>query len=285
MEMKMAYWTLGAILILVGIVWFVSQSGPNLAAEYRRQRDAEPLPLPSQPVLTEADIAELPAPVQRYIRVTGFLGRPQVSNVAVYFDTEMFSAPGSSGMRGPSIQYDRQDGPKRLFFMKTKMYGLPVTVLHNFEGLEASMRVRVASLFTVADVKSQELARAESVTILNDWCLYAPSWLIDKRLSWTAVNDNSASVAFQNGPHKVSATVYFNDAGELVNFVSEDRSALQNDGSLRRARWSTPMSDYQSFEGRRLATKGEAIWNYPEGDFTYGKFLVRNIRFDVTKDD
>ena len=73
----------------------------------------------------------------------------------------------------------------------------------------------------------------------------------------------------------------FNDAGELVNFISDDRGALQKDGSLRMLRWSTPMREYREFEGRRVATRGEAIFHYPEGDFVYGRFVLKHIRFDI----
>jgi hypothetical protein len=88
-------------------------------------------------------------------------------------------------------------------------------------------------------------------------------------------------VTLENGHYKVSAILYFNEKGELINFVSDDRSALQDDGTLRKARWSTPVRDYQDFEGRKIPTYGEAIWNYPEGDFTYGIFNVKGVSYNV----
>jgi hypothetical protein len=79
----------------------------------------------------------------------------------------------------------------------------------------------------------------------------------------------------------VSAVLYFNEAGELVNFVSDDRYALQEDGTLKQVRWSTPVSDYKEVEGRKVPTQGKTIWNYPEGDFTYGVFKLRNLRYNL----
>jgi hypothetical protein len=154
-------------------------------------------------------------------------------------------------------------------------------VLHDYEGIRASMTVRMASLFNGVDVHSDALARTETVTLLNDLCIYAPSWFTDPRLAWQSVDDRHADVVFTQGPHRVSARLEFNDAGELVNFISEDRGALQKDGSLRLLRWSTPMREYREFEGRRVATRGEAIFHYPEGDFVYGRFALRQIGFDV----
>jgi hypothetical protein len=156
-----------------------------------------------------------------------------------------------------------------------------VAVLHDYEGIRASMTVRVASLFNGVDLHSDALARTETVTLLNDLCIFAPSWLTDPRLAWQPVDDRHADVTFTQGPHRVSARLEFNDAGELVNFISEDRGALQKDGSLRLLRWSTPVRDYREFEGRRVATRGEAIYDYPEGAFVYGRFVLKQIRFDI----
>ena len=141
------------------------------------------------------------------------------------------------------------------------------------------MRVRLAGLVNVVDASGPELTRTETVTILNDLCFFAPSRLIDPRLSWTVVDDTRARVVFTLGPNTVSAELVFNEKGELVDFVSEDRGMLQKDGSLRVLRWSTPLSTYRDFDGWRLASEGEAIWHLPEGPFTYGH--MRLTRFEA----
>lgn len=255
---------------------------PDLGAEYARRRAAMlAAPAVPPPLLTEALIAPLPAPVQRYLRSCGGLGRPLPRSVQVDFDATMFSQPGAAGMRGPAVQLDRFDLPRRLFFMRTRMAGLPVAVLHDYAVTQASMQVRLAWLFKVVDLDGAALARTETVTLLNDLCFFAPAWLVDARMAWTPFDDRRCEVAFTQGPHRVRATLEFNAAGQLVNFHSDDRGALQKDGSLRLLRWSTPMRDYRAFDGRRVATQGEAVYAYPEGDFAYGHFVLRQIGFDV----
>jgi hypothetical protein len=270
-----------AVLALFAFgLYLISRRGPDLKADYQRQLQFETASDLSrnQPIVTEENIALLPAPVQRYLRMNGSIGKPRVSGVHLTFDAEMFQKKGQAGMRGQAEQYDRVEPPKRLFFMQTKMYGLPVDVLHDYKGSTANMRVRLASLYNVVDINSREdLSKTETVTLLNDLCLFMPSWLTDERLTWQPIDDQSAKVSFANGPHKVTATVYFNAQDELVNFVSEDRGALQDDGTLRILRWSTPMRDYKEFDGRRFATVGEAIWHYPEGDFVYGKMTLTKV--------
>ncbi len=57
--------------------------------------------------------------------------------------------------------------------------------------------------------------------------------------------------------------------------------ALQDDGSLKRYRFSTPISDYQDFGGMRFGRKGDAVWHYPEGDFAYGSFVLKKVDYNV----
>ena len=64
-----------------------------------------------------------------------------------------------------------------------------------------------------------------------------------------------------------------------MDFVSEDRGELQPDGSLRLQRWTTPLSEYREFEGRRVATRCDAIWHREEGPFTYGRCAIRTVTF------
>jgi hypothetical protein len=265
-----------AILLLIALML---RPGADLRAEFDRRRlslssGASPV------VLTEADIAGLPAPVQKYIRRSGAVGKPRVTSVHTMFDATLFSAPGSAGMSGPAHQIDFVDPPRRLFFMQTRMYGLPVAVLHDYDGGKATMQVRLARLFNVVDLSGPELSKAETVTVLNDLAAYAPSALMGPQFVWKAIDDTQAAVAFRNGPHSVSATLKFNADGDLVGFFSSDRGELQKDGTLKLLPWSTPLSDYREFQGRRAPAKGEAVYHRPDGPFAYGWFAVTDIRFN-----
>lgn len=268
--------TLGT-LVLGGAVYAWST---NLAREFqRRRREASWKLMLEGKTLDQEDIAHLPGPVQRYIELTGSVGKPIVTEIMMEFEATMYDAPGAKGMTGPASQYDRFDEMHRLFFMRTMMNGLPISVLHDFEADQAKMKVRAAGLFNVVDASGPELTRTETVTILNDIAFFAPSRLTDERLEWTEVSDKSAKVDFTVGANTVSAELIFNEAGELVDFISGDRGMMEKDGSLRIARWSTPLGNYRRFDGWRLASEGDAVWHLPEGPFTYGH--LRLVKYEA----
>lgn len=267
---------LGA-LVLGGAVYAWSS---NLSREFkRRRREASWKPMLEGKALHQDDLAHLPGPVQRYIELTGSIGKPVVTEITMEFEATMYDAPGAKGMTGPASQYDRFDAMHRLFFMRTMMKGLPISVLHDFEVDQATMTVRAAGLFNVVDVSGPELTRTETVTILNDIAFFAPSRLVDERLQWTEVDDKCARVAFTVGANTVSAELIFDEEGELVDFISEDRGMMEKDGNLRLTRWSTPLGNYRRLDGWRLASEGDAIWHLPEGPFTYGH--LRLIKYEA----
>jgi len=237
-------------------------------------------PATALPLLEEGDLAHLPPPVRRFVLASGAVGRPRVRSFRAEFDAEMFRKPGDAPMVSTSVQYNLVDSPTRLFFMRSNMFGLPVQVLHDYAAERATFRVRVASLVNVVDEGGVRFSKVETVTVLNDLCFFAPGALVDQRLSWEAIDDRTARVTFSNGPHRVSATLFFNERDELVDFTSDDRPQLV-DGTYKPYRWSTPIEGYQLFGGRRLPTRGAAVYAYPEGPFTYGKFRLKSVAYDV----
>lgn len=246
-----------------------------LQAEFRAQ------PLAPSNVLTEEDIAPLPEPVRRYVRYSGALGKPVPQNVRIVFDAQMVRKRGGEPMEAHSEQVNFFNEPVRLFTMEASQYLVPFRALHLYRAAGATFQVRVAGSFNVVDIAGDTLTAAETVTMLNDLCFFAPGRLADPRLSWREVDSSSCEATYTNGKFRVRAMLHVNAAGELVNFVSDDRYALENDGTMRNVRWSTPVSDYREFDGRRIGTKGEAIYHYPDGDFTYGTFRLVSVQYDV----
>jgi hypothetical protein len=104
-----------------------------------------------------------------------------------------------------------------------------------------------------------------------------PASLIDDRIQWEAIDDRKVKAIFTNQGISITATLFFNQQGQLINFVSNDRTAVSD---MKEYPFLTPVSEYKNINGFNLPTYGEAIWRYPEGDFTYGKFRLQDIEYN-----
>lgn len=230
-------------------------------------------------IITEADLAPLPGPVQRYLRYTGVLNKPRVQNFRVTFEGAMRQR-GKNWFPFTSEQYNFLDHPTRLFFMKGKIFGVSVPGYHAYRNGEASMDIKLFGLFPAVSESGPALNKAETVTLFNDLCLLAPAALIDKRIAWQLLNDTAAKATFTVAGHSISATLLFNAQGQLVNFISDDRYEVNAKKFLR---FSTPVRDYRRFNGYNLPAYGEAVWHYPDGEFVYGKFWLKDVQYNVGK--
>jgi len=232
---------------------------------------------PNSDLLSEADIATLPDPVQKYIRYTGAVNQPKVKNMKIVFDGEMRDKE-KDFFKFNSVQYNFFDDPTRLFFMKAKMYGITLPGYHCYQNTTATMQIKLLGLFNVVNVQGTEMNKAETVTVFNDMCLMAPATMIDKRIEWTPIDSLFAKATFTNGVNKISAVLYFNEQGQLINFISDDRYAV---GDMKQYRFSTPVKEYSQMNGRNIWKYGETIWHYPDGEFIYGKFTLKSIEYNV----
>ncbi|MCU1518082.1 MAG: hypothetical protein JWQ75_2803, partial [Pseudarthrobacter sp.] len=160
--------------------------------------------------------------------------------------------------------------------------GIPVQAFHRFIGPSATMRVKLASAVTVVDAKGPDMDEAETVTLFNDLCVFAPGALVDPGIQWREINPRTVAATFTNGSHTISAVLSFNDAGELENFAADGRGAAAADGkSFTKMRWSTPLSGYRQFGPHRLMQRGEGIWHAPAGDYSYLRFVLDSIEYNV----
>jgi len=224
------------------------------------------------------DLDAMPDPLRAYVRRAGAVGRPRPREVTSTWRGEMRSSREASWMRVAVTQVNRFEPSERLFYLRASRSGVPFEALHVMEGRTATMRVRAASLFDVVDAKGPEMDRSETVTLFNDMAVLAPGALVAADVRWSTVDDRHVRGTFTNDGITVSAVLEFDDAGDLVGFVSHDRLESADGKTFASHPWSTPLRAPRDYgDGVRVPSGGEAIWKDP--DFVYGRFELVAIRY------
>lgn len=273
--------TAANLILLAGVAYgFFTQGPTSFRARYEQDVRAGVARLVETPVLTDADLAPLPDPVQRYLRATGMVGRPRIQNYRVRFRGRIRSGPGARWMRFEADQQSFADRPTRLFWIRATMMGIPIDGLHRLADGHAVMRIKPLGAFAIVDAAGPEMDQGETVTLLNDMCLLAPGTLIDPAIAWESVDARTAKARFTHGAHTISATLYFDGDGLLKDFVSDDRFASADGKEYKRWRWSTPIEEYRAFGPCRLAARGEARWHAPEGEYAYAAIDILEVEFN-----
>lgn len=165
----------------------------------------------------DAELAALPAPVQRYLRFAGVVGRPHVHTIAARMHGRIRSGPEAAWM--------------------------PIV--------------------------------AEQHNVL------APATLLSPAIAWEAVDGRQARARFTNAGYTIAAGLWFDAAGELVDFHSDDRFRAAPDGRLEQTPWSTPLGAARLFGPVRLPSTGEGRWHTPTGDHAYIELTIDDVRYNV----
>lgn len=245
----------------------------TVLSEFGRTKDIKP------GLLTEEDMKHLPEVVRNYIRYTGFTGKEKIINFRSECKGGIRSNPDEKYMPLKCVQYNFMDQLSRSFYIVARKKGIPAIGLHLYKDAKAIFQVKILGLFTVVDAKGPQMNQAETVTVLNDMFFMAPGSLIDKRIQWEVLDDLTVKAVFTNDDIRISAVIYFNREGQLVNFISNDR--FDTDGKEYISHpWETPMSEYRTFDGYRLPSKAKVIYKRPAGDFCYGEFELQSIKYN-----
>jgi hypothetical protein len=236
----------------------------------------------STELLAESDIANLPSVVQKYLYYTKSVGQPKIKNFRAEFVGGMRSKPENAYMKLQSVQYNFYRKPSRYFYMTASKMGLPATGLHLYQNEIATFEVRLLNWLKVVDARGDKMNQAETVTLLNDMCFIAPATLTDNRIKWEVIDDTTVNAIYKNGSISVSAVLYFNADGELINFISNDR--YDTDGKKYDSYpWATPVSNYRMMNGYFLPGRAKLIYQKPEGDFTYGELEYKSVKYNLTR--
>jgi hypothetical protein len=228
-------------------------------------------------VITEEDIKGLPEPLQRYFRYTGVLGKENI--IAVRLKQRGFFRQGyRPWMPFEAEQYYTTDPPG--FIWAVRMKALPFFSIKGrdmyYEG-KGNMLIKLPPFIKIADARGDEINQGTLLRFLNEM-MWFPTAYLSEYIQWEAIDSTSARATMSYGGVTASAIIYFNEKGEMTDFVA--RRYMSVDGGYSLETWSTPIKEYREINGIRLPVKGEGVWKLSSGDFTYISLEVTDIEYN-----
>jgi len=231
-------------------------------------------------ILTERDIENLPEPIQRYIRYTGFIGKEKVVTVKLC-QKGHFRQGNRPWMPFEATQYYTTDPPAFIWSVKMKAWPLiSVRGRDMYQEGKGNMLIKIPPFFTIADARGAEIDQGVLVRYLNEIMWFPSAYLADY-IHWEPIDSSSARATMTYRGITASATLTVNNKGELVNFVAQRYFTLDDQYSLET--WSTPLKEYREINGYKLPVKGEGIWHLSSGDFPYIRLEIVDIQYNLHK--
>jgi hypothetical protein len=279
------------LLVRIGLVLasIVGALGATVFAAFRSfdrlvERDRGTLrgrPRPDGPVIvTAAMLVDLPAPVQRYLRHAGVVGRPMVDRVRIHQEGRMHPSVDGPWLPISADQWYSVEPPGFVWSATLRIGPLPVIRGRDryLDG-HGAMLIKGGALVPIVDATGPEIDQGSLMRHLSEMPWFPSAFLRD-RVSWEAVDDASARVTLRDGDRTVSGVMSFDDEGRLTEFRAERYRMIG--GGFELQTWSAPTLAYGEFEGLRLPVKGAATWKAPEGDLTYIELELTEVESDPT---
>jgi uncharacterized protein DUF6544 len=229
-------------------------------------------------VVTEDMLGGLPEPVQRYLRYTGIVGKPLVRTVYLRQQGRVRLA-GQRWIPLRAQEWFSVRPPGFVWDATMRVAGIPVGRARDmYQGGQGRMLVKAASLVTVADVDGEEMDQGSMMRYLSE-LMWFPSAFLEDNISFRAIDATSARVTMTDHGKTATATLFFDSAGRLTNFMARRYAIAGESRDLHM--WSAPVTGYGEFEGLKLPVRVKAVWQLTEGDREDIDVTLTDLRYDA----
>ncbi len=266
-----------ATLAVAGVVGAIRRRA--FADRIDRETDAllEGARTPSIRVVSEADLADLPAPVQAWLRASGVVGSTVPSVVRLTQVGEFRLGAGKPWMPFHAIQHYTLDPPGFLWDASMRM--LPLVDINGrdryFAG-RGDIEMSLESVYPVARASGANLDSGALLRYLNE-TMWFPAALLLPNVAWEAIDDRHARARLTDGGQSVSAVFVFDDRDRLIDMTAE----RWNDAEQTVLPWSTPLSDWGVFEGISVPVAGIGRWGEGSDAYDYIRLKITGVKYDV----
>jgi hypothetical protein len=230
-------------------------------------------------IVTAAMLEHLPEPVQRYMNFTGVVGKPWINSVALKQIGKFRQGLDRPWMPMKADQIYTTTPPSFVWNARFRMWGIPLLRARDeYHSGQGQMKARLAGLFTLFDVRGEELDQGAMLRYLSEMIWFPISYL-GENITWETIDNSSANVTLKDAGKSVTGRMYFDREGRPTNFTAKRYREIEGDFSLDD--WSTPISEYSVRASLNLPTHGQAVWNLPAGDLVYVDLEIKEILYNT----
>lgn len=222
-------------------------------------------------IVTAQELATLPAPVRRWLEVSGVVGKPRAKTVQLIQRGELRTSPDAKFMHAAATQHFTLEQPGFVWKVDVTMWGLPIVGRDQYLEGRARMLIKLGGLITVADGTGEKFDQGTLLRFLGEICWF-PSAALAPYISWEAMDERHARATITWSGTKASAVFEFDDRGRLLGL-----SAQRYFNGQTLEEWRIPITEWKVVRGVEMPTRGGAVWKLAAGDFDYYQWEIIDV--------
>lgn len=211
----------------------------------------------------------LPQSIQDFYNYTGLVNKGDSKHVSFDFeDAHFVNIEMNKTLKINYSEYIFGGVPARFAFIDSLLYGIPFQGLDSFIDGEGGMEGVIAKHITIFNHRGKEMNKAALVTWLGE-IIFMPSQLLSGNVDIKEIDKNTVAVSVAYDNIMASGVYKFLDNGELVEFITDDRALIYNNGRIEHRTWSILYEDYKNNGDLLLPNRLKSKWHFDNEDIIY----------------
>lgn len=220
---------------------------------------------------------DLPQSIQKFYDYTGLMNKANCKHVNFDFkDADFVNLEMKKNLKIDYSEHIFAYVPARFAFIDSSLVGIPFQGLDSFIDGKGGMKGVVAKNITIFNQRGQDMDKSTLVTWLAE-IIFMPAQILSGDIQIKEIDKNSVNVSVTYDTLTVRGVYKFKDDGQLVEFITDDRAMIYNDGRKEYKKWSALFEDYKKNDGLLLPNTLKSKWHMDNGDLTY--FDGKNIKY------
>ncbi|MBP7645044.1 MAG: DUF6544 family protein [Saprospiraceae bacterium] len=262
-----------SILVLILGIWLIGKI--NLSIKFSNQVKtlfAQSKSI-SDKIFHKSQLDTLPLPVQKYFNYVLKEGQPYTSYARIKHDGKFKADLKKDWMDIKGEQYATTEKPGFIWKGTTTMF----VARDMYISKKGRLIVSLFSIYNIVDAKDNEkYDLGELLRWLGESLLYPTNLLPSDELNWQAIDDHTAKFTFDYSGLSLYFIVRFNEVGEIIELETKRYMGEDNLET-----WIIKASDYHLINEVMIPTLFDVIWRLETGDFSYARFHITAVEYDV----
>jgi hypothetical protein len=224
----------------------------------------------------------LPQPVRRYLHYAIPAGAPATRAARLKHDGFFRTKPKQNWLAIRGEEYFTVAKPG--FVWNASIRRAPFLWIEARDLLQSgrgNMLVKVNSVITIADASGPELDQSASLRWLGE-AVWFPYAFVGDQVRWEAIDDHSARGTLVQPGLPVEAIFEIDHEGKLTTMRSNRYRDLGGRKSVLTP-WTAHCSEYRNFSVFRVPRSVEVAWEIEQQRFSYARFRVTALEYNVAE--
>ena len=214
----------------------------------------------------------LPKPVQRYFNHILKEGQPYISYARLKHKGQFKAGLDKDWKNITGEQYATTENPGFIWKGATKMFVARDLYISN----KGQLIVSLFSIYNIVNEGKGKYNSGELLRWLGESILYPTNFLPNERLHWFPMDNNTANLTFNYNGLSLFFKITFNEMGEITEMETE-RYMGENDLET----WIIKPTHYKELNDLIIPTSFDVLWRLEKGDFSYAKFNITEVAYNI----